>query len=533
MLKLLIWKQFYQTFRSYFVDNKTGKAKSKIKIIGMFISFIFVMFSLCAMFYLFATSLFVLLDSEFGWLYYAFFGMLTLGLGVLTSLFNTANTIYNAKDNDLLLSLPIKPKYVLLSRIASIFGLSLVYSATAWLSICVAAFVYKGFNILTCILDVILLFAIVGLACVISCAGGYVVAILSNKTKNKSIVSVVLSLVFLGGYYYLCFRFSDFIDSFIDYAGNFANVVVTWGNIFYQLGKAANGDIISFALFVGVCAILAIACYLILKKNFTTIVTKSNNVAVNESKIAYKSSTKLSDVLLKKELKRFTSSSVYMLNCGIGSIFVIIVAIIFVIKSNDTMPMLEMLQNEIPIIISSIPLAIVGIICSIISINTLTVPSVALEGKNLWLLKSLPINTYEILDAKKRLQLIINGIPSIIAAIIICFTFKLDISTSLYVVVEIFLFVYVQASIGVILSLNNPNFNWTSETQPIKRNINVLFDMIICWILLILMVGGYYFLMNKMYVNDYMQYLTIILAVIEIMLRRFIRSWGVEKFDTL
>lgn len=533
MLKILIWKQFYQTFRSYFVDNKTGKAKSKPKIIGMFVLFIFVMFSLCTMFYFFATSLLPLLDTKVSWLYYAFYGLLTLGLGIFTSLFNTANTIYNAKDNDLLLSMPIKPQYVLISRIVSIFSLCLVYSATAWLSVCLAGFIYKGFNLINCLMQIVELIAIVTLSCSISSLAGYVVANIQNKTKNKSIVTTLVSLVFLGAYYYLCFKFSDFVNSILVNADELAGVTKTWLNFIYQLGMGANGNILSFIIFVGICSIVGAACYLLLKRNFATIVTKTNNVSTTSSKIKYKSSNKISSILLRKELKRFTSSSVYMLNCGLGSIFVIVVAIGFVIKQNDIASVIDLIGLEMPLLISFIPLMIVCIVCSMISINSAAVPSISLEGKNLWIIKSLPVNSIDVLFAKKNLQLIINGIPAGIASIIISWAFKFDFNTSMYIFVITIMFVFIQSSIGILLALFNPNFNWTSETQPIKQSINVVLEMIICWILLLIMVGGYYFLNDKMLVEEYMQYLAIFLMVIELYLRRILRGFGVNKFEAL
>ena len=533
MLKILIWKQFYQTFRSYFVDSKTGKAKSKPKIIGMFALFGFVMLGLFSMFYMMATSLLVLLDTNVPWLYYAFFGLLTLGLGIISSLFNTSNTIYNAKDNDLLLSMPIKPQYVLISRIVSIMSLCFIYSSTSWIAICFAGFVYRGFNLVNCIFEIILLFSIVLLSCSISCVGGYVVAFVQNKTKNKSIVTVIISLLFLGVYYYACLRFSDFINSMVANANSIASTVTKWGNLIYQLAIAANGDVKGFVIFVGICSALAIICYLGLKKNFTSIITKSNNVSVASSKVVYKSSNKISSVLLRKEFKRFASSPVYMLNCGLGSAFVLIVAIIFVYKRNDILPLIELFKEEMPVIINFIPLIVIGIVCSIMSINAPVVPSISLEGKNLWILKSLPVNTIDILFAKKKMQLLLNGIPSVISSIIMCYAFRFDFNICVYVVTLVIIFIFVQSSIGSILSLVNPNFTWSSETQPIKQNIFMIVEMLVCWILILGLVAGYYFVKDKMMVDEYMQYVIILFTVIEILLRRSIRSWGVYKFDSL
>ena len=64
MLKTLIWEQFYRCFSGYFVDVKTGKAKSKSKIIGTFVLFGVLMLFLCVSFFGMAVGLEPLLETK-------------------------------------------------------------------------------------------------------------------------------------------------------------------------------------------------------------------------------------------------------------------------------------------------------------------------------------------------------------------------------------------------------------------------------------------------------------------------------------
>ena len=533
MLKLLIRKQFYECFKGYFVDSKTGKAKSRLKIIGMFALFAFVMLSICVIFFAFGLQLLPLFDIDYDWLYYAFFGLLSISLGVFSSAFNTSNSIYNAKDNDLLLSMPIKSKYILLSRISLTFGLCLLYSSTVWLPICILAFIHVGFSILKLILEIFLLICISMLSSAISCGVGYIVATVTNKTKNKSIITVILTLAFVGAYYYLCIRFSDFINEFILNADKLANAFSTWMNLIYQLGKAANGNIISFIIFSIVCLVVVTLCYLILNKSFAKIIANSNSINVSKTKVKYNAQNITSRILLKRELKRFTSLPIYLLNCGLGSVVVLVVAIVFVFKQNDIVPLIQMLTDEIPEILEYIPLVIFTIICSIISINASTVPSVSLEGKSLWIIKSLPIRTIDILQAKVTLQLLLNGIPSVVSVLIICIVFSLDFNRTICVIVLTALFILVHASIGILLALVNPNFTWTSETQPVKQSINVLFEMLASFVILAIVFGGFVLLNNKINFYIYFEILVLFFVAVEIALKKILLSWGVKKFNSL
>ena len=533
MLKTLIWKQFYECFRGYFIDSKTGKAKKKNKIIFTFVMFIVLMLFLGFCFYMMAVGFEAILDTEFKWLYYAVFGILTISLGTFASVFNTANSLYNAKDNNLLLSLPIKPIYVLLSRISLVYGLSFLYSAFVWVPICIFPFIKLGFNLLTCILDILLLFIITLLTSVISCAVGYVIAYVNTKIKNKSIISVALSIIFLVAYYAVCFRFSDFLNTILANSETIANGISTWANLIYQLAKAADGNILSFVIFTVICIALASICYVILNRSFMSIVTKSTDNKITKTKVTYKANNKISNTLFKKELKKFTSLPIYMMNCGLGILFVLAIAIIFAIRRNTLLPLIEAFTSEIPMIANFIPLVIIGIVCMVMSMNAAAVPSISLEGKNLWILKSLPINTIDILMAKEKLQSTINVVPAVIASIIMCVTVKMDFNTSVYIVAVVVVFLTIHATTGVLLALVNPNFTWTSEVQPIKQDINVLLEMIISVVLIGVLLGSYYFFRNTMDAQGYLEILIIVMVIIELLLRKLLRTWGVNKFDSL
>lgn len=533
MLKILIKKEFLQCFRGYFVDSKTGKAKSKSKIIGSFVLFAFLMLFLAAAFVAMGFNMELILHTDFKWLYYTLFGIITISLGTFASVFNTANSLYNSKDNNLLLSMPIKPSYVLLSRVSVVYGLCLLYSSIVWLPGSIFGLIRTGFNFGLLIIDILLLFVTTLFSSVLSCAIGYIVAAISNKTKNKSIVSVVLSGIFLAVYYFVCFRFSNIVDSIVLNGENVAKGIFTWGNFVYQLGNAACGSILSFILYSLICIVLAVVCYVVLSRSFSKIIANANNVTVTKTKVSYKSSNKTTTVLLKKEFKRFTSSATYMLNSGLGVLFVLALAIAALIKAKDILPLLEVFKDEIPELYQFLPLGVLGIVCMIISMNAIAVPSVSLEGNSLWILKSLPVKTYEILDAKKTLQLIVNGIPTVISILVICYALKIDFSSSITITCVAFMFVEVQASICVLLSLVNPNFNWTSETQPIKQSINILLELVISFILVIIISGSYYFFRNMIDVMEYLDYALIVIIMIELLLRKVIRSWGVNKFDSL
>lgn len=533
MLKILIKKQFYECFRGYFVSNKTGKAKSKAGIIGMFALFAFVMLTLAACFFGLAATMVELLSTKFSWLYFAVFGLMTIGLGTFASVFNTSSSLYNAKDNDLLLSLPIEPKHILISRVVLVYGLSLLYSSVAWLPICLYAMLVNGFSFIICLFDILLLFIITIFTTALSCLLGYIIACITRKVKNKSITTVVLSLLFLGVYYFLCFRLEKIINSIVENSDKIANAISTWAQYIYQLALAAQGNILSFIIYTIINLIIGALCYVLLERNYAKLIIGAKNVSASKGKVVYKANNNVSTTLLKKEAKRFISSPTYLLNCGLGSLFVLAAGVAMIIKKNDINLVLDAIKEFLPEANSFIPLIIIGVIGLVGAMGVLAVPSISLEGKNLWILKSLPIDTYKILNAKKTLQLLVNGIPSIISGLLMCYAFKLDLLSTMYICIVIYFFAEIQACVNCLLSLVNPNFSWTSEVQPIKQSMTVLYAMIVTVVIVTIIIAPYYFVRNSLNIADYLQTAIIAMAIIIILLRKLIRTWGVKKFESL
>ncbi len=109
MLKVLLKKQLTEIFQSFFVNRKKGTARSRVFTAGLIVLYVLLMGGVIGgMFTLFAVAICdSLFEVGFGWLYFLIFSGAALMLGVFGSVFNTFSGLYQSKDNDFLLSLPI------------------------------------------------------------------------------------------------------------------------------------------------------------------------------------------------------------------------------------------------------------------------------------------------------------------------------------------------------------------------------------------------------------------------------------------
>ena len=534
MLKSLLKKQFSEIFKSYFVNQKTGKARSKGSIIAFFVLFVFIMVCLASVFFGVGLLLSdVLKISGYEWLYFAIMSMIAVALGIFGSVFNTYASVYLAKDNELLLSMPIPIKTLLMSRLSGVAGLSLLYSSVVTIPMILIYCIFGKFNLLALVFQILSVLLIALFVSVLSCLLGFVVAIISSKLKNKSIITVFVSLAFLAGYYFVCFSINDIVRSIVENSESFGNNIKLWGNFLYQIGMACNGDIKAMLIFTVVTVALAVLCFMILSKTFSRIVTLNKG---EKKKVYVKNEKKQSSVqtaLLKKELKRFTSSATYMLNCGLGIILMPVVAVIIFIKREALTALISGLSASYPVTEKLVPIIVVAALCIGASMCTISTPSVSLEGKNIWIYKSLPIDTYSILRAKINLHIYIVGLPAIISAVIIAYSLKLDYSKIIYIAVISFLYVSLSALFGMVLGVSKANLNWVSETTPIKQSMAVLLDMLLCFVIPVTLVALAYLLRNFVTADSFLIFVIVAFVISSRYLDRWIRTKGTVAFENL
>lgn len=532
MLGLLTKKQFYESFKGIFIDAKNGQLKSKGKIIGMVILFVFVFLSLGFSFFGMSMLASPLIDTELRWLFYALFGIISIVLGVFVDAFSASAYLFRAKDNDLLLAMPINPKDILISRLLVLYALAFVYSGCCWLPICLNVWIH-GTTIIEVVFGILLLFIISLFVTVLSCVVGYLFAKITTKAKNKTLITLLSTLAILGVYYFTSFKMQSLFESFVLNANQNAASLKSFAIIIYFLGKGACGDVLNFVLFTLITIALFVLLVWILSKRFINIATASTATAKVSKEVKYKKQSNAKSALLRKELRHYANCPAYMINTILGAFFALGLAVFAIIKSDQILEICVLLNEISPSLINYIPVLIIVSIMLMISVDFITAPSFSLEGKNLWILQVLPVDTYDIFESKEKLNLIANGIPAIIAGLIISYCFKLDYKLILYVTICIYLFVEAQGLFGLIVSILRPNFSWVNEAQPVKQSLNGLFSMIFNLVSLIAFGGLCYLTRNIITINNYLYAAIIVLIVLIVLMRRWLRSKGTELFNKL
>ena len=139
-----------------------------------------------------------------GWLYMTLQFLMSMMFMLVGTVFLAKSQLFEAKDNALLLSMPILPAVVLLVRMTSLYIMNLIWGAMVFIPAMVCWILFAGFTVGTVLSSAILFLAAALFALALSCLLGWGISLLSARIRNKTVITVAASLAFIGIYYWVC-----------------------------------------------------------------------------------------------------------------------------------------------------------------------------------------------------------------------------------------------------------------------------------------------------------------------------------------
>ena len=121
---------------------------------------------------------------------------------------------------------------------------------------------------------------------------------------------------------------------------------------------------------------------------------------------------------------------------------------------------------------------VVGIVVFCIVMSNTSCVSISIEGKNLWILKSLPIDEMDIFKSKILLNILLTIPISMISFLVIGIKLNFGLNTIILVMISIVLLAIFSATLGLFINLLYPKLEFTSDVQVVKQGASVIINMI-------------------------------------------------------
>ena len=474
MLRILIKAQLQSVLASL---TRTSKGK-RLSVAGavLLMAFLAVIFLSFFGFTFYALAL-ALPGMGLGWFYFALAAIMAFALGFIGSVFTAQQQLFAARDNELLLAMPIRPRDILGARMAVLllldYALTLIVllpAGAVWLMVVggTAGGVF-GFVLSALLLPLLIM--------CFTCLFAWLLALISSRMRNKTVITLVLYLAFLAAYFYFYMNLQQLLTELIANSERIAGALVAVYPL-YAFGRAALGSLPHALGFAACCVVPFALVYAILSRGFLAVTTRRPSV----KKLVYRErALKTSGVgaaLLRKELGRFAANGMYILNAAMGSVLTVAAAVALIIYRDEAMQLLSALPEGMG------EGAVILALCFLNATDVISAPSISLESKTLWLLKSLPVPAGRILMAKVNLHLVIALPPTLIASACCCIALPFPPAGAAMVVLIPALTCVFGALLGVAVNLRYPKFDYINETAVIKNSMSVTVTLFGSWALL-------------------------------------------------
>ena len=395
----------------------------------------------------------------------------------MVSLYKANSYLYSFKDFDLLMSLPVTERDVLLSKLCMLYTDSLLYVLFGYIPVAVAYGVMLGAGFGYWLAALGFFFLVPILPVTAAALVALPIAFFSSRSKMSNLFMLIGSVVLLLGCLWLSFASSTITseEAVLDMVLSAKDVVGFYFPAVW-LADGLSGSIPSGLLFTGMSLLAAAAFVIVYAKTFRAI-----NARLTErfSRASYKmkalSVSGRFGALLMREIRGYFSSYIYVLNTAFGVIMATAYIVMLIFMDYESVAAMLGMPGASDMMVP-VTLIVFGF-CAVM--GTTTACSVSIEGRQVWILKSLPVRFADIAKSKIALSLLISAplllADTIVMAVVFGFTFAQFASVALVVL----LCTLMAALGGLTVNLMLPNMEWKSQVQAVKQSASVIAAMLL------------------------------------------------------
>lgn len=391
---------------------------------------------------------------------------------LFASVYKSQSMLFQAKDHDQLMSLPVSTGTVAAARLVMLYGNSLFYSIFLLLPAGVIYAILARPGVWFYPAYFLCGLAVPLIPTIVASVVGALIARVSVRFQRKNAVSILLGLLLTAAIILLFPNMNSMEGTLEDLGAIGAELTETlfriWPPVRWFDAATAGESPLYLLLFLGVSSGLFLLFTWGLGKCYRRFCSAFSAVK-RKKKHPLRKSENMSPLkaLFLKEWRRYLSSPLYVMNTAVGPLLMTVASAALLIAGKETLYqafLLPELQEKLPLLL---PVAL----AFLVALSCTTSSSISLEGKQFWILKTLPVLPAEIFAAK----LLVNLLLTIPAILLNGTLMNMALQPSAAVLPLYYLvpgaYAFFMALMGLVFNLRWPRFDWNSETQVIKQGM--------------------------------------------------------------
>ncbi len=404
---------------------------------------------------------------------------------VLASSFCFLFTIYQAnsllflsRDHEQLLSFPCTISSIILGKLLFIYVNQLIFTLVITLPGAILYLILTPSSLVSFLYYLIALAFIPLIPIVFAAALGALLTIVTSRFKHKTLLKVILSFAFMA---------AIFAGSFSSANLNEAKIIELSVSLESKIHSAyplatlfsngiQNKQVSSLLLFCGLSLASITLFTLLLSKIYLSL---GSVLSAKETSRKYQYSNQKKSILkalVGKELRRYFSSSLYIMNTSVGYLMTLAFAISVPILGVEKLEKLMEMQGLSKVIVLAAPI----IIASMNAMMPSSAAALSLEGKSFWIVQTLPISSKQLFHSKILAHLSIAVPFTLLSSAILAFSLEMLPLQRLATFIMPLCYVILSSYIGLTLNIKFVNFKWENEVEIIKQSTPILLMLVVC-----------------------------------------------------
>ena len=458
---------------------------------------------------------------------------------VIEGIYKSQGLLFESRDNELLLSLPIKRSKIIFVKLFKFLAFQYLYNLLFLLPAFILYIYFDKPPISFYFISIVMSFLLPIIPTIISSFIGFFVKGISSSTESKKAVQTIFTLIIFLVIFILSFYSNTLITELIKNASSINDAI---SRIYYPIGAyiglIKEFDFLEFIKLLLVNLLPLIIFIFVGGKYYFSIVSKfnesgnKNHVSKN---ISFRKTPKLKALVIK-ELRKYFSTPVYVFNTLFGVIIMFIAVVAMCINFEGTINTIlssQMSGININDIINFLPKVFLAIIVIISSMSIITSSSISIEGKSFNIIKSLPIDTRDILLSKILASDVILIPFFLISDIIFFIRFKVNFFDVVFILIVTFLMPTISAIIGLFANLKYPKMNASNDTEVIKQSMSPMVSMLLGLLFGILLIFIVIKLDKYIPLNIIIAFEVIFTILITIIAWAFLKKYGKSKIKEI
>ena len=399
-------------------------------------------------------------------------------LAFIMTLFRTNGYLFGFREYDLVMSLPFSARTVALSKFLLMYVRLLPWYLSLSLPMLVGYGLYARAGVWVYPVWVVLTLALPIIPMVAASFVGFLIARISAGFRKTNIVQTVLTFAFV----LFCFSLRFIIEDVI--RDDAVDAVLT------QMAEALGGAVAAYppaAWFTGAvtgenwlggpllllasAALLALVFWIVggAYRNINSAL--QSHAAGKRFRMKAQHRRSAEAAIAHKELRRLLGSTNYMVNGAMGEVLAALLGVATLVIGFDKI--VAMVTHNAPFDPAILHPAIPFIVYFLIGMMATTACSPSLEGKNFWILQSLPLSMQTVYRGKMLFNMMLTVPFMAFATLCLCLSAHVSaVHTALYLLLGLALCAFSTAW-GCVCGVRFRKLDWVNEMEVIKQGTAV------------------------------------------------------------